>query len=115
MALFLLVAVGFPAAAYGLAWVMARARRLGRKAAKADPRAASAPKIVPSWVPFTVQSYLAAVLLVLLVVVLLFVVMWAVALHVLDKGYSLAELLLFVALLAAGIAYAGARGALRMD
>jgi NADH:ubiquinone oxidoreductase subunit 3 (subunit A) len=101
--LVLLFAIGLPAATLGLA-------RLLAARAGSETTAVAAPAMVPSWLRLSIESYLAALLLAVLDVAVLFVVVWAVAVHVLDAGYALAEILLLVVLLAGGGACVWARG-----
>jgi NADH:ubiquinone oxidoreductase subunit 3 (subunit A) len=100
---FLLLAVGLPSATVALA------RALSGAVAPAG-RGPAAPPPIPSWVRFSPRTFLGVLLLVMVDVVALVVAVWAVALHLLDTGYALAELLLFAALAAGAVAYGWARG-----
>ena len=104
---FLVLALGLPAATVALARVLSGP---GPAARTRTAGAIAAPAPLPAWLPFSTRAFLVALLLVALDVLGLFVVVWAVALHLLDTGYALAELLLFAVLTLAALAYGWARG-----
>ena len=108
--LFLLIAIGLPAATIGLAYPLA-GRTPARRGRGEDH--AEAPPPLPEWLPFSIASFAAALVLAVLNVAVVAVIVWAVALHLLDHGYAIAELILFLALIVAGAGYCWVQGVAR--
>ena len=108
--LFLLIAIALPAATIGLAYLL-RGRAPARRGQGEDRAAAPSP--LPAWLPFSIASFAAALILAVLGVAVVAVIVWAVALHLLDHEYAAAELILFLALIAAGAGYCWVQGVVR--
>lgn len=116
LAVFAVVALGIPGGTIGLALLLNRAMGTRRpNPAKDDTYESGMSTIGPAWVQFRVQYYLYGLLFVLFDVEALFVVPWAVAYRGLDRGYAFVEMLVFIAILVAGLGYAWRRGALSWE
>ena len=111
MIIFTLVGFGFVGAALVIA-------RLGRPSAptpeKMETYECGVPPVGNAWQQFNAHYYLYALLFVVFDVEAAFLYPWALAFRKVG-AYAVAEMLIFVVLLGAGLAYAWRRGALQWE
>jgi NADH-quinone oxidoreductase subunit A len=108
VALFSLIAVAVPLLALGMAWLL-RPHRPGPL--KSTTYECGLQTIGETWVQFKVQYYLYALIFVVFDVETVFLYPWAVAYHRLPL-FALAEMAVFLGILAVGLVYAWRKGAL---
>ncbi len=105
---FLVLSIIFPAAPVLLAWVL---RPKKPNPLKNETYECGIETVGDTWVQFKVQYYLFALVFVVFDVETLFLLPWAVAYDQLPL-YMVAEMVLFIAILAAGLIYAWRKGVL---
>ncbi len=105
----LLVAVGFALAPLAIVALVAPRKR---SATKADVFECGVRTHGETWVRFRIQYYIYAIMFVVFDVETVFLYPWAAAYGALGT-FALVEMTVFLALLAAGLAYAWAKGVLR--
>lgn len=108
---FVLVGCAFVGATLFLAHV---ARPSAPNPVKLDTYECGATPVGEAWQPYNVRYYLFALLFVVFDVEAAFLFPWALAFRKVG-AYAVAEMLIFVALLAVGLAYAWRRGALEWE
>jgi len=109
IAAFLLVGVIFVGAAFFIAWLL-RPRR--PYPVKLDTYECGEPAFGPAWIQYNVKYYLFALLFVVFDVETVFLYPWAVAYRQLGL-FALVEMVIFIAVLVVGLAYAWRKGFLR--
>ncbi len=105
---FLVLSIVFPAAPVLLAWIL---RPKKPNPLKNETYECGIETVGDTWVQFKVQYYLFALVFVVFDVETLFLLPWAVAYDQLSL-YMVAEMVLFIAILAAGLVYAWRKGVL---
>ncbi len=108
LAVFAMIAFGLPVIGLVLAWAI-RPKKPNR--AKNATYECGMETIGDTWVQFKAQYYLFALIFVVFDVEAVFLFPWAVAYNQLGL-YALAEMVLFIAVLAGGLIYAWRKGAL---
>ena len=107
--LFLIVAILFPLVALGLAYVL---RPKKPDAVKVSTYECGLETMGETWVQFKPQYYIYALVFVIFDVEAIFLYPWAVAYNQLGL-YALVQMIIFLAILVLGLAYAWRKGALR--
>lgn len=107
--LLLLVAVGFALAPLAIVALVAPRKR---SPTKSDVYECGVRTHGETWVRFRIQYYIYAIMFVVFDVETVFLYPWAAAYGTLGM-FALVEMIAFLALLSAGLAYAWAKGALR--
>ena len=107
--IFVVVAIAFPIIALALAFLI---RPKKPDAVKSSTYECGLETIGETWVQFRVQYYIYALVFVIFDIEAIFVYPWAVAYNKLG-WYALAEMAIFLAILALGLAYVWRKGALR--
>ncbi len=108
MGIFAIIAFALPAVGLAMAWLVRPKRPNPRKNATYE---CGMETIGDTWVQFKAQYYLYALVFVVFDVEAVFLFPWAVAYGRLGL-YALLEMVLFIAILAAGLLYAWRKGAL---
>jgi len=108
---FALVGFGFVGVTLFLARLL---RPSAPRPEKLDTYECGVPPVGDAWQPFNVRYYLFALLFVVFDVEAAFLFPWALAFRQVG-AYAVAEMLIFVALLGVGLAYAWRRGALEWE
>lgn len=109
VAVFGAIAFGFPLLAMGMAWLF-RPHRAGP--IKTSTYECGLQTSGDAWVQFKVQYYLFALVFVVFDLETVYLYPWAVAYNQLPL-FALAEMALFILILAVGLAYAWRKGALK--
>lgn len=109
LGLFLLVAIAFPVVALGFAYLIRPKRP---DPVKSSTYECGLETVGDTWVQFKAQYYLYALVFVVFDVETVFLYPWAVAYNKLGL-FALVEVLIFVGILVAGLAYAWRKNALR--
>ena len=109
VAIMLVVALGFPLVALGMAWIIRPKRPTHLKHLTYE---CGLETIGDTWVQFKVQYYIYALIFVVFDVETVFLFPWAVAYKQLGL-YALVEMFIFIAILVVGLAYAWRKGVLR--
>src|SRR5271157_4777832 len=107
MGIFALIAFALPTVGLAMAWLL---RPKKPNAAKNATYECGMETIGDTWVQFKAQYYLFALIFVVFDVEAVFLFPWAVAYNKLGL-YALLEMVLFIAVLAAGLLYAWRKGA----
>lgn len=108
MGIFAIIAFALPVGGLAMAWLVRPKRPNPRKNATYE---CGMETIGDTWVQFKAQYYLYALVFVVFDVEAVFLFPWAVAYNRLGL-YALGEMVLFIAILAAGLLYAWRKGAL---
>ena len=109
VAVMVVVALGFPLVALGMAWLIRPKRPTHLKQLTYE---CGLETIGDTWVQFKVQYYIYALIFVVFDVETVFLFPWAVAYKQLGI-YALVEMFIFIGILVVGLAYAWRKGVLR--
>jgi NADH-quinone oxidoreductase subunit A len=114
IALFAIVAAAMPGGIVALALLLTKVLKTARNQRKtaSDSYESGMVPIGDAWIKYHIQYYMYALIFVIFDVEAVFVYPWAVVFRQVGL-YALAEIVLFIAILGAGLAYAWRRGALR--
>ena len=114
IALVAIVAAAMPGGIVALALLLTKVLKTARNQRKtaSDSYESGMVPIGDAWIKYHIQYYMYALIFVIFDVEAVFVYPWAVVFRQVGL-YALAEIVLFIAILGAGLAYAWRRGALR--
>jgi len=111
VAVMLVVALGFPLLALGMAWIVRPKRPTELKQATYE---CGLNTVGDTWVQVKVQYYIYALIFVVFDVETVFLFPWAVAYRQLGL-FALVEMFIFIGILVVGLAYAWRKGVLRWN